>query len=502
MGLDADADGAAEPWAPEAKASLSLKVSSADLGPLLDLKQGDTLAQNIGLSSRITLAGNSLTLDDLDSSIAGSRLRGRLAVTLGQEKNIEGEIGADQLALAPAFALALGAAGHDAAEPLGAGFMKGWRGQVAFQALRGLLPGGSEFQPVSGIVKSDGQSLTFDAVKGRIGGGDVTANVDARPGANGINLNARVEFAGVDGTALRYRNLAMPAGRASMQMTLTSQGRSASALAGALSGSGTLTLEQAKFAGLDLRAFEVAVRASDGGQVKDDARLKQIVEPALLAGTLAIPSAQIPFTIRDGRLRVGATTLDATGVKAIISGGYDIPADQADIRAAISLTATTGRPEIQLFAAGTPDALTRSVDVTALSSWLSVRAIDYETRRLDAIERGEPPPPMPAPISLPPLEVQTPLEITPAPSAAPVPGQRRPPAKQKAAPRPPATPPVVNGPQTPTPPAPVAGQVAPLPPPIDVKPAPGAAKPRLRPPLALTPQVANPPPRPALQNSN
>ena len=120
-GTDADADGAAEPWAPEAKASLSLKVRSADLGPLLDLKQGDALAQNIGLSSRITLAGNSLTFDDLDSSIAGSRLRGRLAVTLGQEKNIEGEIGADQLALAPAFALALGAAGHDAAEPLGAG---------------------------------------------------------------------------------------------------------------------------------------------------------------------------------------------------------------------------------------------------------------------------------------------------------------------------------------------------------------------------------------------
>ena len=219
-----------------------------------------------------------------------------------------------------------------------------------------------------------------------------------------LSLNASVQFSGVDGTALRYRNLAMPAGRASMQMTLTSQGRSASALAGALSGSGTVTLEQARFAGLDLRAFEVAVRANDSGQVKDEARLKQIVEPALLAGVLAIPSAQIPFTIRDGRLRVGATTLDATGVRAIVSGGYDIPADQADIRAALTLTMTAGRPEIQLFAVGTPDALTRSVDVTALSSWLAVRAIDYETRRLDAIERGEPPPPMPAPISLPPMD--------------------------------------------------------------------------------------------------
>ena len=226
--------------------------------------------------------GNRLTFDDLDSIIAGSRLRGRLALTLGEEKNIEGEVGLDQLALAPAFALAIGAAGRDAAEPLGAGLVKGWRGNVAFQALRGLLPGGSELQPVSGTVKSDGQSLTFDAIKGKIGGGEVTATIDARPGANGIALNASVQFSGVDGAALRYRNLAMPAGRASMQMTLTSQGRSASALTGALSGSGTVTLESARIAGLDPRAFEVAIRASDSGQATDDARLKQIVEPVLV----------------------------------------------------------------------------------------------------------------------------------------------------------------------------------------------------------------------------
>src|SRR5215211_4464747 len=491
-GLEAEADGSAEPWAQEAKASVSLKVRSADFGPLLDLKPADTLAQNIGLASRVQLTGNKLTFDDLDSSVGGSRLRGRLAVTLGEEKEIEGEIGAEQLALAPVFALALGAAGHDAAEPLGTGLAKGWRGRIAFQALRGLLPGGSELQPVSGAIKSDGQSLSFDAVKGKIGGGDVTASMDARPGANGIALNASVQFSGIDGTALRYRNLAMPAGRASMQMTLTSQGRSALALAGALSGSGTLTLEAARISGLDPRAFEVAVRANDSGQAKDDVRLKQIVEATLPAGALAVPTAQIPFTVRDGRLRVGATTLDGNGVKAIVSGGYDIAADQADIRAALSLTMTTGRPEIQLLAVGTPDALSRSVDVAPLSSWLAVRAIDYETRRLDAIERGEPPPPAPPPIVLP-ADGQPPLPeaLPPAPATTKGRDPRRPPAKKAAVPRPP----VVNAP-----PAPVAGQpqVAPLPPPIDVRPAAGAAKqrPPLRPPLALTPPVGNPPPRP------
>jgi hypothetical protein len=127
-----------------------------------------------------------------------------------------------------------------------------------------------------------------------------------------------------------------------------------------------------------------------------------------------------------------------------------------------------------------------------LSSWLAVRAIDHETRRLDAIERGEPPPAAPPPIVLP-ADGQAPLPeaaLPPAPATTKGRDPRRPPAKKAAMPRPP----VVNAP-----PAPVAGQpqVAPLPPPIDVRPAPVPAKPRppLRPPLALTPQVGNPPPR-------
>ena len=139
---DAEAEGSAEPWAQEAKANLILKVRSADFGPLLDLKPADTLAQNIGLSSRVQLTGNKLTFDDLDSTLArlaAARPRG------GDARRREGrsrvKSAPTQLALAPAFALALGAAGHDAAEPLGTGLAKGWRGRIAFQALRGAAAG-------------------------------------------------------------------------------------------------------------------------------------------------------------------------------------------------------------------------------------------------------------------------------------------------------------------------------------------------------------------------
>jgi hypothetical protein len=511
-GLDAEAQGTAEPWAAQPKAALNLKARNINLAPLFDLKPADRLMQNISVTSRVSLLGGKLTFDDLDGAMAGSRLRGRVSLTLDDERNVDGEIGLDALDLAPAFALAIGSRGRDAAEPLGSGLVKGWRGRIAFQALRGQLPDGGELRPFSGTVRSDGQTLTLDTLKGGIGGGQANANIDARQTANGIALNARVQFNNVDGAALHYRALKMPAGRASMQMTLASQGRSASALTGAMSGNGTMTLESAAIGGLDPRAFDVAIRASDAGQATNDIRLREIVDPVLAGGALLVASAQIPFTIRDGRLRVGPTTLDSDVARAIVSGGYDIPADQADIRATIASAAigqATSRPEIQIFAAGSPDALDRTVDVAALSSWLAVRAIDRETRRLDSIERGEPvpsatpasipppaaQPPIPAPSPVPSLVPSVvPSAALPGPPAseAPLPEPRRLPPKPRVvapliAPRPPLVPPSPNAPV-------VSQQVAPLPPPIEVRPAPGPAPrpPKPRPPLVLTPQFANP----------
>jgi large subunit ribosomal protein L24 len=490
-GLDADAQGSIELSASEPKANVGLRVRNANLAPLFGIGSSENSLQKVNLSSRVTLSGNRLTFDDLDGTASGSRLRGHLAITLDQERSVEGEVGLDALDLAPAFEVAIGAAGHDAAEALTSGLLSGWRGRVAFQALRGVLPGGTEVRPISGMIKSDGQSLTLDGLRGGIGGGEMTASIDARnsakDSANGLSLNARVELARVDATALRYGDLAMPKGRASLQMAISSQGRSVAALTGALAGNGTLTLESAEIAGLNPRAFEIAIRASDGGQVTDDMRLRQLVEPALSAGALVIGSAQIPFTIRDGRLRVGATTLEARNARAIVSGGYDIPADQADIRASLTpimIGLTGSPPEIQLFAAGPPEKLSRTVDLTPLSSWLAVRTIDRETRRLDAIERGEPPP---ATAALPTLvspdgTPEQPLTDVPLPGRDPRRGQPR----TKAAPtlRPPAS--VVPAPPSP----PVASQqVAPLPPPIEVRPAPGPApvKPKPRAPLVLTP---------------
>lgn len=393
--LDAEIKGTAQPWPPDRKADLHLMVRHVDLKPLSNLQpSGD--ARKVRLSSHVTLAGNKLIFSDLDSTVAGSRMRGHVTVSLGDENDLEGEIGINTLDLATAFGLATGFAGHDPAEPSSVGLPEGWRAQLAFAALRGVLSGDIELRPFSGVVKGDDHSLTFETLKGKIGEGDATASLQVRQVAEGVALNAGIQLTSVEGSALRYGALAMPAGRTSARITLASQGRSASAMVGALSGDGVVTLDHARISGLDPHLFDVAIN-SGVEQGSDDAKLQEIVERSLSAGPLSVASAQIPFTVRDGRLRVSPTPLDGEGAQAIVSGGYDITADQVDIRAGLASTSAgsaNDRPEVQIFAVGPPHAISRTTDVAALSSWLAVRSIDRETRRLDSIEQSLESPPV------------------------------------------------------------------------------------------------------------
>ena len=222
---------------------------------------------------------------------------------------------------------------------------KGWRGRIAFQALRGALPGGGELRPVSGVGQ-ERRPVARPSRRSTARSAAARRSPTSTPGktGNGIALNARVQLGGVEARALRYRGLA-DAGRPRVDADDAGQpgpqrvGADGRAVRKRHGDAGIR-----RVAGLDPRAFEIAIRASDDGQATDDVKLRQIVEPALSAGALSVASAQIPFTIRDGRIRIGATPLDAHGVRAIVSGGYDIPADQADIRAASPDDGAAQRP--------------------------------------------------------------------------------------------------------------------------------------------------------------
>ncbi len=90
--IDAEAQGTAEPSSQ--KANVNLKVRSVNLAPLFSLKPSDSATQNVRLFANVSLAGNKLSFDDLDSVAAGSRLRGHIAFNLDEPREIDGEVGA------------------------------------------------------------------------------------------------------------------------------------------------------------------------------------------------------------------------------------------------------------------------------------------------------------------------------------------------------------------------------------------------------------------------
>lgn len=477
--LDASVEGNVEPWRVDPTAALNVAVRKADVAPLAGVRPTDP-PMIVAATSHVDVAGNKITLTGLDTTLGASHLRGHLDVRLGDELAVGGELGADVIDIPSVLAVALGSSGRGSSDPFGKGLLRGWRGRVAFQSLRGTTALG-EVRPLSGTIEADGSAVTLQALTGTFAGGQAKADIAARRDSDGIAVTGHLQLSGADGTKLRYRNLAMPAGRAAAELNFAASGRSASALLGAMSGSGIVTLESARINGFDPNIFQIVADVGDAGQLAEPARLKAFVDPLLIGGTFGASSAELPITMKDGQLRIAATRLNGNGVQLVVSGGYDLPAGQLDLRAVLSPSSSAMNiggvhPEIVVLGGGTPDALSRTSDLSALSSWLTLRAVDRETKRLEAIERntqanrGQDATPAPSP----PVQVAPRPVLPPAPPAA-------------------TTAPAPLAPQISSAPATSSGSaLPPLPPPVEIKPVPSpqprAQQPKApRPPLALTP---------------
>ncbi len=475
--LDATVEGTTEPWQIDPTAALNVSLRKADIAPLAGARPTDPPV-NVAATSHVDIAGNKVTLTGLDATLGASRLRGRLGVKFGDDLAVDGELGADTIDIPSTIAVALGTGGRSGTDPFGKGLLRGWHGRVAFQSLRATSPFG-EVRPLSGTIEADGSAVTLQSVSGTFAGGQAKADVATRRDSDGIAVTGHLQLSGADGTKLRYRNLAMPAGRAAAELNFAAAGRSASALVGAMSGSGSVTLENAHINGVDPNIFQVVADAGDtDGQLSESRRLRSFVDPLLIGGTMAVASAELPITLKDGQLRIAATRLNGNVVQLVVSGGYDLTADQIDLRAVLSPSSSAMNiggvhPEIQVLAGGTPDALSRTSDLSALSSWLTLRAVDRETRRLEAIERN--------------------TQANRAPDAAPALPPALPAPRPMAAPIAPRTTPIQETavPQALSPPAQPGSVVPPLPPPVEIKPVPAPQarpqQPKARPPLALTP---------------
>ena len=497
---------------------LELKFAAADA---IALRRKADRSTPITVRSRLAFKQRELTFDRLSAVVAGVGVRGRLDVGLAQPLRIDGRLEADALDLAGITAAAVGlpaAQGETAAwssEPFNRGAFGTIAGQIMFQAQQATLAPTLSAQDVRGLIRLDADELMLEDIEGRFGGGRLTGQVQLRSAPEGLVLRGRLALGEVDASVLLSSAGRPPvAGRLALQAELEGSGLSAATLVGSLRGAGTVTLEGAQVVGLEPKAFDTVIRAVDRGVAIDAAKVRDMMDAALQSGRLSVPRVDGAFSVTGGQARWGNVLGRGEGADIAISGVVDLADWALDARLTLSGTAaaagdpTGGRPDVFLGLKGPVAAPSRTLDVAAFTGWLTLRAVERQSKRLEVLESDrreaavEPSPS--ATSTVPPAT----LPVLPDPLVPPVEGGQSAPdprADPAARPRVPPATPSSGAAKRATPPSGAPTEAAPpLPPPIEIRPQPAprtqsgeTTKPRdssaARPPVELPPPP--PPPR-------
>ncbi len=408
-----------------------------------------------------------LRLEQIAGTIGGSAVQGRLVLAFAESPRVEGAIEVDTVNAPAVVAAAIGMptsrakAGEIAAwspEPFAAS-TSGLAGRIEFKAKQATFSPGLTASQLQGVMRIGPSEVVFDQVMGELAKGRLDGRLAFAMGADGLSARARVAFSGADAAAIVVAEGRSPiTGRVAFEAEVEGAGRSPAAFIGSLSGNGKVTLDGVQLAGLNPHVFDALLRAVDLGIPTDTNRIRDFVTSALDTASFPATRVEAPIAISAGHARVGNVGMQVGASDLAVNANVNL-ADAA-FDAVLTLrgapfAAGGVRPMVLITLRGPLAAPRRAVDANALPNWLAMRAIDQQSKRLDAMDqlRREA-------IAQPPVDVREPVAAQESvPSASPPPAA--------AAPAP------VSGPASETTNSiPAANQPPPLPPAIIVVPAP------------------------------
>ena len=380
--------------------SLRVKASAADLRPLHRTMTGQPgVVIPITASATVAVAGTSLSSADLTAAVGKTSLHGRLALKLSSPLGIDGNIEADAVDATAVAAVLLGlpstAPGASvlwSPEPIGAGAFAAMNGAVTFKLDRAALTPALVARDLKGVLRLQPSEIAFGDIDGSLAGGRLTGELAVRPDAQKLAVRGRVELAGARAAALIPSNNNGIDGLVTVKLQGDSLGLSPDGLVGALHGNGTVALSDARFAGVDVAAFDAAMRAADQSASIEAPKIRAAVSAAMDNGRLAVPQGNAEVTIAAGQVHLTKASWHAqNGAEVSLDGTLDL--NDAAIDAHMTLSAQPaanalipGRPELTIAVKGPLTAPERRLDVSTLVAWLALRAAELQTRRVELLE--------------------------------------------------------------------------------------------------------------------
>lgn len=381
------------------KLSSTLDVAKADLRPLRPGAGNEALPFSV--NSRVTIDGGKVSADNIVARLGGASVRGRLSLDGASPRRIGGVLDADAIDGAGLLAAAIGmptlSSGRGenwlwATEPFGDGAFGNFTGAVALKARRLDLSPRLTAREFAASVKFGKDELAFEDIAGVLAGGRLAGRMAFKDAASGLTAQVKLSLAGADASQL-LASQARPSVTGALDLSgeLEGSGLSPVALIGSLHGSGKVTLSNGHLAGLDPRAFDSVTRAVDQGLSIDAGRIADIVRQALDSGQLAVKHGEAGIAVSAGQMRLSNVKIDSAEAGLSLTGNVDLTDGTLDARLVLSGSGESAgaRPDIFMALRGPVASPARSIDVSALTGWLTLRAIEHQARRLKEIEAAQ-----------------------------------------------------------------------------------------------------------------
>lgn len=381
-------------------ATFQVLASAGDFRPLQQTLTGRPgVAVPVSARAAVAVSGAKLALTEMDIAVGKSSWRGRLNVDLASPIAVDGDITARDVDAAHAAALLLGlpsqAPGSAAlwsSQPVGAGAFSAINGAVTFKLERAAVTPSLVASDLAGVARFGPSAIEFASLDGSLAGGRLAGNLVFRRDADGLVSHGHVTLADADAATILHVDNKTLGARLSLKVDADSIGQSPAAIIGALHGGGAIAVADAHVTGLGPAAFAAALRAADQSATMEPAKIQAAVSTALANDTLALPQGDATLTITGGKASVANVTLHATDDSGLALAGV-LDLGRAAIDARLTLSAPppahaliTLRPELGVALKGPLAAPQQTLDMSALSGWLALRAAELQTRRLELIE--------------------------------------------------------------------------------------------------------------------
>lgn len=388
--------------APDAGLSAAGEVTlrSADVSSFAEalgrLTPGATPAMPIELTAQVAVAPDQVTIENLAGSIAGRAVTGRLVAPFDPKSSFEGEATVDEAPAAAILALGLspealtpGSAGRRSAWPsaaFGPSPLRGLNGRIAVSARRMPLGFAEPATDVRFTLAVRPNATSVERFSANLAGGGVTGSLDvSRPG---LEATLAMKAAAKDVRIERLAGLGVASpliGALEGAMEAQGSGRSLSAIVASFAGAGSATLRSAAIRGLDASALEALEPQVERGLPLEAPKIAAALEATIGGADVVAPRLGAPFTISGGVVRSGAIVDEGAATR--LGGSAAIDLSRLTLDAALTLAPRRpDAPQLGVAFDGPLAAPRRRLDATALTSWLSVRAVERETKRIETME--------------------------------------------------------------------------------------------------------------------